>query len=125
MAKAIENIYGISCSGENTGCDHEANPNIDQCLDCIYVKVREINDRFETIEVGLSGSHYQPDGCDRAFVTGISWDKEYKRPCVHLTYLNRKQDFIPLSELGSSHILGDVTILNTSQSTINKGDSNG
>ena len=37
----IENVYGISCSGENTGCAHEDNPNIDQCLDCVYVKVRE------------------------------------------------------------------------------------
>lgn len=70
-------------------------------------------DRFEAIEVQLSGSHYQPDGCDEAFVTGISWDKEEKRPAIWLTYKNGKMDVIPLSELGASHILGNVTILNT------------
>ena len=72
-----------------------------------------MENKFETIKVELSGSHYQPDGCNQAFVTGISWDIEYKRSCLHLTYLNSKQDYIPLSELGSSHILGSITILNT------------
>ena len=70
--------------------------------------------RFETTEVELSGSHYQPDGCNTAFVTGISWDKEESCLAVHLTYKNGKMDIIPLSELGASHILGSVTVLNSS-----------
>lgn len=72
-----------------------------------------MSDRYGIIEVELSGAHYQPDGCNRASVTGISWDNEYGRACVHLTYPNRKQDTIPLSELGASHILGSVTIINS------------
>ncbi len=68
---------------------------------------------LNAIRVKLTGSHYQPDGCDEATVTGIFWDKENKRPCIFLSYDNGKSDFIPLSELGSSHILGDVIILNT------------
>ena len=68
--------------------------------------------RFKTIEVQLSGSHYQPNGCDTAFVTGISWDTKEHRLAIHLTYKNGKKDIIPFSELGASHILGNVTILN-------------
>ena len=70
--------------------------------------------RFQTIKVELSGGHYQPEGCNIAFVTGILWDKEYGRPCLHLTYVNGINDVIPLSSLGESHILGSVTIQNTS-----------
>ena len=66
----------------------------------------------ETIMVKLSGAHYQPEGCDTAFVTGIFWDRTRSRPAIHLTYLNGKCDFIPLTELGHSHPLGSVTILN-------------
>jgi hypothetical protein len=69
--------------------------------------------KTEFIKVKLTGGHYQPYGCDEAFVVGIRWDKEHKRPCIHLLYINGEEDFIPLSELGSSHILGDVIILNT------------
>ena len=74
-----------------------------------------IGDRFERIRVKMTGSHYQPDGCDEAFVIGVSWDKDVNRPCVHLLYPSGKEDFIPLSELGSSHILGDVIILNSAK----------
>ena len=69
-------------------------------------------ERFELIRVLLSGNHYQPDGCNLALVTGISWDKQMKRACIFLAYENGKADFIPLTELGHSHILGSVTILN-------------
>jgi len=68
--------------------------------------------RFDRIKVKMTGSHYQPDGCSEAFIVGISWDKEEHRPCIHALYTNGKEDFIPLSELGSSHFLGDVIILN-------------
>lgn len=71
-----------------------------------------MGNRLEHIRVMLTGSHYQPDGCNRAFVSNISWDKEEGRPCISLLYENGKEDFIPLSSLGSSHILGDVIILN-------------
>ena len=69
-------------------------------------------DNIEIIRIELSGSHYQPDGCTKAVVTGIWWDKARNRPTLCLAYENGKSDFIPLSELGSSHILGNVTILN-------------
>ena len=68
--------------------------------------------RFKTIEVQLSSGHYQPEGCDTAFVTGISWDTEEHRPAIHLTYKNGEMDVVPLSELGANHVLGSVTILN-------------
>ncbi len=71
-----------------------------------------MENRFRTIQVELSGGHYRPHGCNKAFVTGISWDVEYRRVAIHLTYPNGEMDIIPLSELGSSHILGSVTILN-------------
>ena len=77
------------------------------------MKQTDIMFRYRTIEVELSGSHYQPGGCNRAFVTGISWDSEYNRTAIHLTYLNGNEDTIPLSELGKSHVLGNVTIVNT------------
>jgi len=70
-------------------------------------------DRYETIRVQLTGSHYQPKGCDKAFVSGIFWDKEHKHPALQLTYENGKTNEIPLSELGSSSILGDVIIVNS------------
>jgi hypothetical protein len=66
----------------------------------------------EQIKVRLTGGHYQPEGCDTAVVPGIFWDGENRRPCITLLYSNGKTDFIPLSELGSSHVLGDVIILN-------------
>ncbi len=66
----------------------------------------------EFIKVQLSGSHYQPKGCGTAFVIGIYWDLENKRPCVQLLYKGGETDYIPLSELGSSHVLGSVTIIN-------------
>ncbi len=71
-----------------------------------------LESRFEHIKVEMSGAHYQPDRCSTAHVVGIIWDKDEKRPCVRLSYENGKEDFIPLSELGRSHILGSVTILN-------------
>ena len=68
--------------------------------------------KTEPIRVKLSGSHYQPKGKDTAFVIGISWDLDNKRPCIQLLYPGGETDYIPLIELGSSHILGSVTILN-------------
>jgi len=68
-------------------------------------------DRYTTIKIRLDGCHYQPDGCDMAFVTGISWDNECQRPALQLTYINGEMDYIPLSSLGVSHILGSVTII--------------
>jgi len=67
----------------------------------------------EHIRVEVSGGHYQPDGCNQAFVVGIYWDKERSRPCLQLVYTNGKEDYIPLSELGASHPLGSIMILNT------------
>ena len=67
---------------------------------------------FERIKVQMDGAHYQPSGQREAYVIGISWDKENGRPCLHLLYPEGEEDYIPLSELGHSHILGSVTILN-------------
>jgi len=69
--------------------------------------------KFEVIKVNLSGNHYQPGGYSVARVTDILWDKENNRPCIHLVYENGKSDYIPLSELGQSHVLGSVTIVNS------------
>ncbi len=68
--------------------------------------------KVEPIKVELSGSQYQPQGESTAFVVGISWDLENHRPCIQLLYPGGETDYIPLIELGTSHILGNVTILN-------------
>ena len=67
------------------------------------------------IRVKLTGAHYQPAGCDTAVVSGIFWDEVYNRPAINLLYTNGKTDYIPLSELGRGHILGDVIILNQTE----------
>lgn len=71
-----------------------------------------MENRFEKIRIRLEGCHYQPDGHNEAYVVGISWDKKYEKPCIHLLYPNGKEDFIPLEELSQSHPLGSTTILN-------------
>ncbi|MBN1366606.1 MAG: hypothetical protein JW967_01595 [Dehalococcoidales bacterium] len=32
----------VYCSGMNTGCHHEDNPNLDQCKSCIYMSLSEV-----------------------------------------------------------------------------------
>ncbi len=66
----------------------------------------------EPIKVRLTGAFYQPRGCDTAIVTGIVWSKQFGRPTISLVYTNGYTDYIPLSELGVAHPLGNVIILN-------------
>jgi len=68
--------------------------------------------RFERIKVRLEGAHYQPNGNNFAYIVGLSWDKHFGNPCIHLLYPDGEEDFIPLSELGGSKPLGSVTIVN-------------
>ncbi len=71
-----------------------------------------MTEQLEILRLKLSGCHYQPDGCDTAFVTGLFWDKKHKRPAYKVVFQNGKEDWLPLCELDTKGALGSVEILN-------------